>query len=112
MNTKNLKALIDMVFKILGLYEKVDFSHENYDQDFTKENYILYIEKTLVDIRGYICEYEHDEQISPILNKCYLTVKGILQLIYDEQDNHKIVRSKVLDMTNNITRYLSGDINE
>lgn len=112
MNRMNLKVLIDMIFKILGLYEKIDCGHENYDPNFTKENYILYIEKTLVDIKGYLNEYEDNEQLYLIINKCYLSVKGILQLIYENQDTHKIVRSKVLDITNNITRYLAGDENE
>lgn len=112
MNKLNLKVLIDMIFKILGLYEKIDINHLNYDDNFTKENYILYIEKTLVDIKGYLEEYKENEQLSVILNKTYLSVKGILQLIQENQDNHKIVRSKVLDITNNITRYLVGDDNE
>lgn len=102
---KNLKYLINIIFKILGLYEKINDTEDN--DNFTRENYIIYIEKTLIDIGGYIELYKNNERVSNILNKCYFSILGILETIKLEKDDHKLVRSKVLDMTNDISRCLS-----
>lgn len=107
MENTNLKYLIDIIFKILGLYEKIN--DENND-NFTKENYIIYLEKTLVDINGYIAVFEDNDKIKDALHQCYMSTMGILKLVKEENDTHKIIRSKVLDMTNNISRCMTeGD---
>ena len=104
MKNVKLKYLISIVFKILGLYEKIN---DKSDSNFTRENYIIYLEKTLVDIDGYIDIYEGDEKVSDVLHQCYLSTIGILKLIKEGKDDHKIIRSKVLDMTNNISRCMT-----
>ena len=110
MEDKNLKYLIDIIFKILGLYEKV--IDENNNENFTKENYIMYIEKALIDLGGYINIYREDEKIYNVLKKCKLSMVGILEFVSEGKDNHKLIRSKVLDMTNNISRCIAeGDNN-
>lgn len=107
MENKDLKYLIDIVFKILGLYEKIN---EEGNINFTKENYVVYLEKTLVDINGYIAVFKNNEKIDNILHQCYLSTVGILELVKENKDTHKIIRSKVLDMTNNISRCMTeGD---
>lgn len=107
MENTSLKYLINIIFKILGLYEKIN---DKDNTNFTKENYIVYLEKTLVDINGYIDIFKEDEKIYGILYQCYLSTIGILKLVKEGQDDHKIIRSKVLDMTNNISRCMTeGD---
>lgn len=105
MENKNLKYLINIIFKILGLYEKIN--DKNDSDHFTKVNYIIYIEKLLVDIGGFIEVYKDNEVVSNVLNKCYLSIVGILEIVKSDKDDHKIIKSKVLDMTNDIARCLS-----
>lgn len=100
----NIKCLIGTIFKILGLYEKIK-ENEN-DDTFTKENFIVYIEKTLIDIKALKSFCENDEVAIKILEKCELSTMGILEMIKSGQDDHKMIKSKVLDMTNDISRYL------
>ncbi len=107
MEEKNLEYLINIVFKILGLYEKID--DNSFDEDFTRENYIMYIEKTLVDLGGFVKLYKKDEEVSKVLDRCKFSVVGILELVKDGKESHKIIRSKILDMTNDISRCLSDD---
>lgn len=104
MKNNSLKYLINTIFKILGLYEKIK-SNEDKD-NFTVENYIIYIEKTLVDINALKSLYEENEVVSTILEKCQLSILGILDMVKTGKDDHKMIRSKVLDMTNDISRYL------
>lgn len=100
----NIKCLIGTIFKMLGLYEKIK-ENEN-DEVFTKENFIVYIEKTLVDMNALISFYQDDEIAIKILEKCKLSTMGILEMIKSGKDDHKMIKSKVLDMTNDISRYL------
>lgn len=104
MKNNSLKYLINTIFKILGLYEKIK---NNEDKDnFTMENYIIYIEKTLVDINALMSLYKDNEAVTTILEKCQLSILGILDMVQSGNDDHKMIRSKVLDMTNDISRYL------
>lgn len=104
MKNNSLKYLINTIFKILGLYEKIK---NNEDKDnFTMENYVIYIEKTLVDINALVSLYKDDEAAMIILEKCQLSILGILDMVKSGKDDHKMIRSKVLDMTNDISRYL------
>lgn len=107
MEKDNLKYLINAIFKILGLYETMQ--EENYDIIVTKQNIVIHIDKTIVDIKGCIELYKDDSELSDILNRSCLATLGIKELINSDTATHKMIRSKVLDMTNNISRYLEGE---
>lgn len=105
MKDNNLEYLINIIFKILGLYEKIGKQQID-EEEVTRENYMMYIEKSLIDLDGFIEIYKDNDKIFNILKKCKLSTVGILEFVRDDRDNHKLIRSKVLDMTNNISRFM------